>query len=233
MSKGLLFGYGINMPEYKSNERVFQGEVVSWLNEFLSTASYPFDYATQNTSLKVADSKTKFPDVQLWLNQSAKLGFCGWELKTPTTKVDDQKLLDDAVEKAHVMQASYFVTWNMRDAIIWQTPKLGEIVKAEHRIKQYPPLYAISNADDLNNVQHKIALKNRAKEILEDLDLLKTKGYLYSIIADATFFVKKLHTAVALQLDEAMALMLHFDYDIKYLMFYHPSIHGRGLCAPF
>ena len=53
------------MPEYKSNEWVFQGEVVSWLNEFLSTGSYPFDSATQNTSLKVTDSKTKFPDVHL------------------------------------------------------------------------------------------------------------------------------------------------------------------------
>lgn len=205
------------MPEYKSNEWVFQGEVVSWLNEFLSTGSYPFDSATQNTSLKVTDSKTKFPDVQLWLNQSAKLGFCGWELKTPTTKVDDQKLLNDAAEKAHVMQATFFVTWNMREAIIWQTPKTSEIVKAEHRIKQYPILYAINNADDLTNAQHKMSLKNRAKEILDDLATLKTKGHLHSIVTDATYFVKKLHTTVDnLYPDIEKSLKSKIGLDVKF-----------------
>ena len=40
------------MPEYKSNEWEFQSFVISWLTEFLSTGSYPFDNATANTSLK-------------------------------------------------------------------------------------------------------------------------------------------------------------------------------------
>jgi hypothetical protein len=38
------------MPEYKSNEWEFQSFVISWLTEFLSTGSYPFDTATANTS---------------------------------------------------------------------------------------------------------------------------------------------------------------------------------------
>jgi hypothetical protein len=55
------------MPEYKSNEWEFQSFVISWLTEFLSTGSYPFDTATANTSLK-GTSTTKYPDVLLWLN---------------------------------------------------------------------------------------------------------------------------------------------------------------------
>jgi hypothetical protein len=183
------------MPSFKSNEWEFQGMVVGWLNEFLATGSYPFDTATANTSLKVPDS-TKYPDVLLWINYTANSGYCGWELKPPTIKADDTELLKNAVEKAHTMQADYFVTWNMRDAIIWQTPKPNEIVKAEHRVKQYPSLYAINNVEDLKNEQNKISLKDRAKEVLDDLASLKNKGTLSSTVATPTFFVKKLHTVV-------------------------------------
>lgn len=184
------------MPEFKSNEYEFQGMVVGWLNEWLATGSYPFDSATQNPSLKTGASTTKFPDVALWINYKANLAYCGWELKTPETHADDTKLLENAAEKARAVGAEHFVTWNMRDAIIWKTPKLDEKVLAEHRVKQYQSLYEINDAEDLKNEQHKIALKNRAKEILEDLVTLKNKGTLHIITADATFFVKKLHTAV-------------------------------------
>ena len=84
----------------------------------------------------------------------------------------------------------------MRETIIWKTPKQGEIVKAEHREKQYSALITINHADDLKNAQHKITLKNRAREILDDLNTLKTKGTLVDVIATPTFFVKILHTAV-------------------------------------
>lgn len=183
------------MPSFKSNEWEFQGMVVGWLNEFLATGSYPFDTATANTSLKVPDS-TKYPDVLLWINYTANSGYCGWELKPPAIKADDTDLLKNAVEKARTMQAAYFVTWNMHEAIIWQTPKPNEIVKAENRVKQYPSLYAINNVNDLKNEQNKIALKNRAREILDDLASLKNKGTLHSVIAEPTFFVKKLRLAV-------------------------------------
>ncbi len=44
--------------------------------------------------------------------------------RTPVTPVDDQELLNNAAEKARAMHADYFVTWNMRDAVIWRTPLL-------------------------------------------------------------------------------------------------------------
>jgi len=183
------------MPDFKSNELEFQGFVIGWLNSFLASGSYPFDTATPNTSLKVLDT-TKYPDVLLWINYTSKMGYCGWELKTPTTKADDPKLLKDASGKAQTMGAEYFVTWNMRDAIIWRTPKPGETVKAENREKQYPQLIDINGVEDLKNEQNKIALKQRTKEILDDLTTLKNKGTLVSVIATPTFFVKKLQTVV-------------------------------------
>jgi type I restriction-modification system DNA methylase subunit len=183
------------MPEYKSNEWEFQSFVISWLTEFLSTGSYPFDTATANTSLK-GTSTTKYPDVLLWLNHAAQVCFCGWELKPPTVPVDESELLKNAAEKAQTIGAGYFVTWNMRDTIIWKTPKQGENVKAEHREKQYASLITINHADDLKNAQHKITLKNRTREILDDLTTLKKKGTLIDVIATPTFFVKILHLAV-------------------------------------
>ncbi|MBI5212155.1 MAG: hypothetical protein HY957_02130, partial [Nitrospirae bacterium] len=94
------------MPDVKSNEREFMSQVISWLNEFLKSGTYPFEVASSESSLKIAvnppsppfskggmggfaEKKTKFPDVQIWLNRKAHQGFCGWELKTPATPVDD------------------------------------------------------------------------------------------------------------------------------------------------
>ncbi|MDD5189577.1 MAG: N-6 DNA methylase [Dehalococcoidales bacterium] len=184
------------MPTFKSNELEFQGFVAGWLTEFLAPGSYPFDTAAINSSLKMTETKTKFPDVVLWNNYNAKIAYCGWELKTPTTKADDAILLDDAAKKAHVINAPYFVTWNMRDAIIWETPKANDLVKAAHKRKQYTPLYAINTVDDLKNEQNFISLKNRAREILDDLTQLKKDGTIHNIQPEATYFVKRLHEAV-------------------------------------
>lgn len=171
-------------------------QVISWLNEFLKEGSYPFEVASSDPSVKVEEKKTKFPDVQIWLNRKANQGFGGWELKTPVTPVDDKELLDDAAQKARAMHADYFVTWNMRDAVIWRTPHWTEEVSRVHRLKTYPPIHQISSPDDLWVGFKQELLKSRAKEILNDLSTLYKEGHLHLIEVDSTFFVHKLSDAV-------------------------------------
>lgn len=84
---------------------------------------------------------------QKWLNRVAQQGFCGWELKTPATAIDDSELLENA-------------------------------------------------ADDLWIKPNKIALKNRAREILDDLARLHHEGHLHSIEVDAIYFVGRLNRSV-------------------------------------
>jgi type I restriction enzyme M protein len=184
------------MPTVKSNEKEFMSQVISWLNEFLSAGTYPFELASSDPSIKISEKKTRFPDVQIWLNRKAEQGFCGWELKTPATAVDDPELLKNAAEKARAMNADYFVTWNMKDSIIWRTPHPGESVTVQDRLKLYRPLYQISVPDDLWVETNKILLKNRAREILDDLTILHQEGHLHLIDIDATYFVGRLNSAV-------------------------------------
>jgi len=180
----------------KANEREFMSQVVSWLNEELSQGSYPFEIASSEASLKVSHEKTKFPDVQIWLNREAGVGFCGWELKTPDTPVIDKTLLDDAAAKARAMNADYFVTWNMRDAIIWRTPNWVENVTNEHRLKTYPTIPSITEANDLWIGHKQKLLKSRAQEILYELSILHRDGHLHLVDVDSTFFVHILTEAV-------------------------------------
>ncbi|MBA7471019.1 hypothetical protein ES707_06311 [subsurface metagenome] len=184
------------MPTVKANEREFMSQVISWLNEFFGAGTYPFELASSEPSIKVSDKKTKFPDVQIWLNRLAQQGFCGWELKTPATPVDDSKLLEDAAEKARSMNADYFVTWNMRDAVIWRTPHFGVEVSAQDRLRPYRLLYQINAPDDLWIEPNRLLLKKRAKEILDDLTILHREGHLHLIDVDATFFVGRLNDSV-------------------------------------
>jgi len=184
------------MTKVKSNEDEFKSQVISWLNEFLKLGTYPFEVASAEPSIKVQEKKTRFPDVQIWLNRKAQQGFCGWELKTPTTPVDDQELLENAAEKARAMHADYFVTWNMREAVIWRTPQWMENVTRVHRLKTYSPIHQIDSPDDLWVGFKQELLKAKAKEILNDLSILQREGHLHLIDVDSVFFVHRLSESV-------------------------------------
>ncbi|MBI4711936.1 MAG: SAM-dependent DNA methyltransferase [Planctomycetes bacterium] len=181
----------------KTTEREFAIRLIGWLNEFLSQGNYPFETATGETSITVADKKHRFPDVQIWFNRKAGLGFCGWELKTPETPSDDTGLLANAAEKARAMNAAYFVTWNMQKAIIWRMPLAGASITVEYRLKTYPIISQVSTADDLQVASKAILLKNLAKNILDDLAKLHQDGHLYEKDTDTTFFIKLLSDAVS------------------------------------
>jgi len=205
------------MADVKSNEREFNSQVISWLKEFISGGSYPFEDITGETSVKAPSETTKFPDVQIWLNRATKQGFCGWELKPPAIAADDTALLENAASKARAMNADRFVTWNMRSAILWRTPQAGTAVSATDRVKEYPPIPNISQVDDMWVKPNDILLKTLARDILDDLKTLKYEGHLHQIEADTTFFVGRLHKSVdVLSPTLRDALLSRIGGDVKF-----------------
>ncbi len=183
------------MSKVKTTEGEFRGQVVTWLNSHLKDNPCPFELVTADPSVKISDKETNFPDVQLWINRKAGQGFCGLELKTLGTAADDPALLESAIKKARAMKARFFVTWNMRDTIIWETPNAGAAITKENRKKAYPTILHINSEDDLWNRYTSNFLQTRAIELLHDLVRLYRDGHLYEIDVDATFFVKMLSEA--------------------------------------
>ncbi len=184
------------MPTVKTTENEFRSQVVSWLYEFIRVGTYPFEDVSSDPSIRTEEGETRFPDIQVWLNRLAQQSFCGLELKTPVTAVNDSELLEGAAEKARARSADYFVTWNMRDCVIWRTPPSGTIVTAQERVKSYHSIYQVNTPDALWVEPNQIALKTRAKELLDDLSTLYNEGHLYPVEPDATFFVGRLNEAV-------------------------------------
>jgi type I restriction enzyme M protein len=183
------------MSKVKTTEGEFRGQVVTWLNSYLKDNPCPFELVTADPSIKISDKETNFPDVQFWINRKAGQGFCGLELKTVITAADDPELLESAIKKAHAMKARYFVTWNMRDTIIWETPNTGVTITKENRKKAYSTIPNINSADDLWDRYASNLLQTRTMELLHDLVRLYRDGHLYEIDVDATFFVKILSEA--------------------------------------
>ncbi|MEW6050246.1 MAG: hypothetical protein AB1644_04190 [Candidatus Zixiibacteriota bacterium] len=161
-----------------TNEREFTGQVVSWLNELLDHGAYPFREITGETTIHTGKKKLRFPDVQLWLNRKAGLAFCGWECKPPTVAVDDSELLGNAAEKARAIRADFFVTWNMRDTVIWRTPPVGQNVTHTHRYYAYGSLTDIREIEDLWDEACHAQLRERAAQILRDMAILHREGHL-------------------------------------------------------
>ncbi len=183
------------MSKVKTTEGEFRGQVVTWLNSYLKDNPCPFELVTADPSIKISDKETNFPDVQFWINRKAGQGFCGLELKTLITAVDDPELLESAIKKARAMKAKYFVTWNMRDTIIWETPNTGVSITKENRKKAYSTIPNINSEDDLWDRCASNLLQTRTMELLHDLVRLYRDGHLYEIDVDATFFVKILSEA--------------------------------------
>ena len=156
---------------------------------------HPFESVSGETSVKVG-SKTLFLDGAIWLNRAANLVFSNFELKTPETDVRDAELLKNAADKARALHADYFVTWNMRDTVVWRVPHEGELfTNSLVAYDKFPPLTQITGVEDIKNKQKEIILRERARDILDLLARAKRDGHFHQIDLDTTFFVGKLREA--------------------------------------
>ena len=106
-----------------TNELEFQGQVITWLNDYISShRGTGLDRATQEKPRRTSGKRN---DLVVWSSRAGESAFISLELKTPDTAISDPQLLDDALEKARQWQAPYFAIWNMKEAELYKTPPVA------------------------------------------------------------------------------------------------------------
>jgi len=116
-------------------------------------------------------------------------------LTTPSRSADDAAVLEFAARRARAYKAPYFVTWTLRDAILWRTPKPGTPAARDsiEKIRDYPDIFEIGAADQAPLTEPiKLRVLDRGKEILHDLEHLLKDEALELVQIDATYFVGRL-----------------------------------------
>lgn len=183
----------------KLNERVWAGQLISWIQEEIRERKTVFQDATNDAGIKLGSGKTKFPDVLLFTDKISGIIFNGWELKFPDTTVNNNEMLLNALEKAERLQSDSFVTWNGSEAVIWKIE--NDVYTTENllKLKEYPKEKGISSRDDLADPikykRNESALRTRLKEILHDLELLYLNGQLKQAINISGSFIEAVKQA--------------------------------------
>jgi type I restriction-modification system DNA methylase subunit len=120
-------------------------------------------------------------------------------MTVPSQAADAPAVLEFVVRRARAHKAPYFVTWTLRDAVLWRTPKAGTPATrdAMEKLRDYPDLYEIGQADQ-GPMDELTQLKvlARGDDILHDLERLLKDEALELVEIDATYFVNRLLDAV-------------------------------------
>jgi methylase of polypeptide subunit release factors len=116
-------------------------------------------------------------------------------MTVPSRAADDSALLEFVVRRARAYKAPYFVTWTLRDAILWRTPKPGTPAARDslEKLRDYPDFFEIGQADQapLDEMTQLKALA-RGDNILVDLERLLKDEALELVKIDGTYFVNRL-----------------------------------------
>jgi hypothetical protein len=183
----------------KRNERDWAGQLISWIKSAIESGTTVFEDATNDTGVKMESGRTKFPDILLFTNKVSGIIFNGWELKFPDTAVDDAVMLENALEKAKKLKSDSFVTWNGSQAVIWKINTDDYVIESLTKIKEYSKERTITTRDDLADPikfgQNEPLLRQRAIELLHDLEQLYLNGELKPAINITGNIIKAVHKA--------------------------------------
>lgn len=207
----------------KINERVWAGQIISWIQEEIHEKRTIFQDATNDAGIKLENGKTKFPDILLFSDKISGIIFNGWELKFPDTSIEDVVLLENALEKAKRIKSDSFVTWNGAEAAIWKIMDNEYTIGSISKIKSYHKETNINNRNDLSDPNkyklYEPLLRERLKLILHDLEQLYQNGELKQAINISDNFI------VAIK--EASEIILpQFKTEIVKLKGTNPSFRG-------
>lgn len=133
-------------------------------------------------------------------------------MTVPSLATDDAVLLEFAIRRARAYKIDYFVTWTLRDAVLWRTPKPGlpSTRDSIDKLHDYPDIYEIGASDDQPLAEPtKLKVLGRGQEIISDLIRLLKDETLGQVKIDATYFVRRLIDAVHKLLPSVQATILH------------------------
>ena len=123
--------------------------------------------------------------------------FC---ITAPTLSPDHSGLLAMIVRRAQAHKAPYFITWTLRDAVLWKTPKPGTPAQRSHleKIRDYEDNYSIAQDGGNQVFDEPLRLRTIAlgQKMLNDVECLFKNQALELVRIDATYFVQSILDSV-------------------------------------
>lgn len=121
-------------------------------------------------------------------------------LTSPRLSTDAPALLAFVVRRAQAYKVPYFITWTLRDAVLWNTPKPGTPAERSHleKVRDYEDNYEIARDVDKKIFSEPVRLRciDIARKLLDDLERLFKDQALELVRIDATYFVQRLIDSV-------------------------------------
>lgn len=155
-------------------------------------------------------------------------------ITAPTLSPDHSGLLAMIVRRAQAHKAPYFITWTLRDAVLWKTPKLGTPAEKAHieKIRDYEDNYAIAKDTGEQVFDERLRLSTIAvgRKILIDLERLFKDQALELVRIDATYFVQRLIDSVHELLPmvtDSLHMRFETDLDLR------KKICRMGTCSEY
>jgi hypothetical protein len=161
--------------------------------------------------------------------------FC---ITTPSLSTDHPGLLAMIVRRAQAHKAPYFVTWTLRDAVLWRTPKLGTPAQRAHleKIRDYEDNYAIAQDSGEQIFDESLLLRTIeiGKKILDDLEYIFKNQALELVRIDATYFVQSLLDSIhALLPIITNSLHMRFENDLDLRAKFNVWALAQGIAGDY
>jgi len=153
------------MPEFKSNERTFQGVLLTAFNKIIEeNPTFNFSPAEQEQNVGVGESR--FSDTILSSSADSNLKVFV-ELKNSSWDATDEELVTDAMTKAFNQGIEYFITGTPRQLVLFRTFE-PNTTPLERKLK----LYYLANVRSDNEVTtptYKSQILPVVKQFLKEL----------------------------------------------------------------
>jgi len=155
------------------NERSWQIDVISEINNFVSSIEKPIKRAGGEKTV-TDEERSLFPDVLLYGDERGETFLQGWELKMPDTSITDNDLIENAERKAKSLGLNSFLLWNVKEAVLYIS---------DGDLNNYTPArsWSVSGIQSREEVEeNRDDWIDKLIEILRDLNELFERGELNS-----------------------------------------------------
>ena len=112
---GIIDYEQISGIEFQDNERSYVIQLISEINRYVENRQIAIKRAGGERTIN-GGHFVKFPDVLLFSDKHQSVILQGWEAKCPDVKIDDPAFVEDARNKARLLNCNSTVLWNFRHA---------------------------------------------------------------------------------------------------------------------